>query len=281
MLDNVKIRNPFTFGPEDVVAEPYPHVIKQDFIDPDLFQRLKREYPSDEMFDRSSSAGARAGRDLYRGDAEYDSFLASSSAWSEFHNFMNSQQFVDFIMSLYGDYLGRFECYTDPKLAKFVDYVEPREELHDKSRIGQKFDEIVMRMSTPKNVNDLAVRMDLGQAGVGYHKAIHCDRPNRLITMVVYFCDADERDAVGGDLGIHEFINKESKKSYSEYPRHPRPGETKEVARLRPKENLGVVFPCSNHSYHSVTPIESQNGYRNFIYCSVFGTGKTIWKEAG
>ena len=90
--------------------------------------------------------------------------------------------------------------------------MEPREEFKDRSRVGQKIQNIIIRMSTPKRVNTLAVRMDFGQAGIGYSKAVHCDRPNRLITMIVYFCDADELGSVGGDLMIHELKNRESKK---------------------------------------------------------------------
>ena len=281
MQNNTNIQNPFTFQSQDIAMEPFPHIIKDGFIEPSLYSRLKQEYPSDEMFDRSSSAGARAGRDIYRGDANYETLLASSPAWHELHSYMNSARFVEQILSLFGNLLSRYECYTDPELAHFIDYVEPREELKQRSRVVQKIQETFMRFSKPKHVNELAVRMDLGQAGTGYYKSVHCDRPNRLITMIVYFCDADQLDTVGGDLGIHELIDKDSKKSFSEYPRHPHPGETKEVARLRPKDNLGILFPCTNNSYHSVEPIEKQNGYRNFIYCSVYGKGDCIWKMRG
>lgn len=278
MPTNTIHRNPFTFRSGDIVPEPFPYIVKESFIDPDLYQRLKREYPGDEIFDQSSSIGARAGRDLYWGDADYDSFISASPAWREFHDYMNSSKFVDLILNLFGDQLIRFQCYTDPNVAKFVNHVEPREELKSLSRIGRKVREIMIKLSAGKHANELAVRMDLGQAGIGYYKSIHCDRPNRLITMIVYFCDADELGAVGGDLMIHELINKESKKSYSEYQRHPKEEHTQVIATIRPKENLGIIFPCTNNSYHSVSRIETQKGYRNFIYCSVYGIGKSVWK---
>ena len=273
--------SPFTFRPEDIVPEPFPYIVKESFIDPDLYQRLKKEYPSDKLFDRSSSTGARAGRDLYRGDADYDAFISASPAWRELYDYMNSSKFVNLILNLFGNQLSRFQCYTDPDFARFIDHVEPREELITSSRIKMKMREIMMKIVADKQANDLAVRMDLGQAGVGYYKNIHCDRPNRLISMIVYFCDADELGAVGGDLMIHELTNKESKKSYSEYPRHPKEEHTRIIATVRPRENLGVIFPCTNNSYHSVSRIEAQQGYRNFIYCSVYGMGRTVWKMGG
>ena len=271
-------KSPFTFQPDDIVAEPFPHIVKDNFINPDLYKRLKEEYPSDDLFDKSSSAGARAGRDLYRDDPAYSTHIANSPAWRELHEYMNSAKFVDAILGLFGDYYSRFQCYTDPTRAQFVDHVEHREELKSQSRIKMKIDDMMMKTFEDKNANNLAVRMDLGQAGIGYHKLIHCDRPNRLITMIVYFCDADELGSVGGDLMVHEHLNKDSFKAYSEYPRHPKEEQTKVIATVRPKENLGVLFPCTNNSYHSVSPIEEQTGYRNFIYCSVYGTGKSVWK---
>ena len=147
-------KNILTIQSQDIAMEPFPHIIKDGFIEPSLYLRLKQEYPSDEMFDRSSSAGARAGRDLYRGDADYETFLASSPAWQELHSYLNSALFVEQILSLFGNFLSRYECYTDPKLAHFIDYVEPREELKHRSRVVQKVQETFMRYSKPRHVNE-------------------------------------------------------------------------------------------------------------------------------
>ena len=47
--------------PEDVVSKPFPHLFKEPFVRPELFARLKAEFPADEVFDSNSTLGARAG----------------------------------------------------------------------------------------------------------------------------------------------------------------------------------------------------------------------------
>src|ERR1700730_4139962 len=79
----------------DVVPEPFPHIMKDNFIDARLYARLKAEFPSDDIFDRNTSVGGRAGRDLYRGDQAYDTLLKTSPAWCEFYEFINSSVYVD------------------------------------------------------------------------------------------------------------------------------------------------------------------------------------------
>ena len=273
-MSQTAAQSPLLFRPEEVSSEPFPHVIKQGAIEPELFARLKAEFPSDAVFDANETTGGRAGRDLYRGDEAYDDLLQRSPAWRELHGYLNSQRFIDFVLSLFGDSMRRFECYTDPAKARFVDHVEGRDVLAERGRLRRKYEEFKLRHSKPMGVDELFVRMDLAQGGVGYAKPVHCDRPNRLCSMLIYFCDADEIELEGGELLIHEAVEK---KPYRDYMRHPRGERTREVARLRAKDNLGLLFLCSNNSYHSVRAVESQASYRNFIYCSITGTGPKIW----
>lgn len=259
---------------QDVKDTPFPHIIKEQFLEPALYGRLRKDFPSKEVFDMNSTVGGRAGRDLYRGDPAYDELLIRSSAWREFHDFINSPAYIAITLELFGAHLMKFECDVDPAKARFVDYVEEREVLADKSRIGRMAEGVMQKLQGAKNKDDLFVRLDLGQAAVGYGKPIHCDRPNRLTSMLVYLCDADEIALRGGELIIHE--HKE-KKPYRAYERHPKEEDTREVLRLRPKHNLGVFFVCSNNSYHSATAVTAQKGYRDFLYISISSRAPTIW----
>src|SRR5438093_10966270 len=83
--------NILTVNHKDVVAEPFPHIVSDNLIEPALYRRLKAEYPHDEFFDRTSTVGGRAGRDLYRGDAAYSELLKTSPAWREFYEYINSR----------------------------------------------------------------------------------------------------------------------------------------------------------------------------------------------
>lgn len=114
--------------------------------------------------------------------------------------------------------------------------------------------------------NEQFIRFDIEQFKQGYYKPLHCDNASRLVSFLVYFCDADELEMKGGDLGIHEHLQRKEPPAYE---RSPSDEDTRLVATLRPKENLGIFFLCSNNSYHSVTPVESMNDYRRFIYTNV------------
>ena len=198
--------------------------------------------------------------------------MARSPAWREFFGYMNSPRFVELILGLFGPFLPQMGCRVDPDRARFVDYVEPREALREAGPLKRALRRLTRGEPDP---NELFVRFDLAQGRTGYHKPIHCDLPNRLVSFVLYFCDSEEDGVKGGELGLHELLEP---RPLASTPRYPRPEQTREVARLQPKDNLGVIFLCSNNSYHSVTPLEGgPDGRRNFIYMNVSSRAPRIW----
>ncbi len=259
-----------TIRPEDVVADPYPHAIKQGMLREDFYRRLRSEFPSDELFDgRGSRFGARTGRDLYRGDPGFEEFLSGSGAWQEFYDYVNSPAFLQYTLSLFGPHLERFQCRIDPGRAHLVDHVEGRFSTWWRSRKARWFG-----WGRDDDADELFVRFDLEQSGTGYDKPVHCDNPSRLVSMIVYFCDAEEIGMEGGVLRVHEHLER---KAYRDYERMPPEDRTKVVRELVPRENLGAFFLCSNNSYHSVTAVRSIRDYRRFIYLNLSSTAEHIW----
>ncbi len=258
---------------DEVVAEPFPHVIRQPFLDPEFYARLRADFPADHLFDREVNVGGRSGRDIYRGDLQMDELLTNSEAWRAFHDFINSEAYLHKTIELFGKYFEKFDCLVPAGNARFTEFTEQREDLVTKSRVSATFSALrdKLRHVDPA---DLYSRFDIHQGALSYGKPIHCDRTNRLVSMIVYFCDADEIECDGGDLGIYAH---KQKKSYRQYERHPREEHTTRVASVRPKENLGAFFLCSNNSYHSVDAIKSQSGFRDFIYVNLSSRAKTIW----
>ena len=117
-------------------------------------------------------------------------------------------------------------------------------------------------------------RLDIHKSRGGYAKVPHCDRPNRLASLIVYFTDAEQVGLEGGDLQI--FAHKDKRKA-RDYERHPHPENVREVARLRPKENLGVFFPCQNNSYHGVTEVLSKEIDRDYLYINISARTRSLW----
>jgi hypothetical protein len=265
---------PLTMTAADVSTDPFPHVIKDGFLDADLYRRLEAEFPPVELFEAAAGPGGRAGLDLYQDDPQYEEMLAASPAWREFYEFINSQRYVDALLDLFGAHFATFDCRVDPAKARFSPYVEPRQELAEKSRLGRKLNELQTALAPGKNVNDLFVRLDLALGSVGYGKPVHCDRPNRLSSMLIYFCDADDIEMDGGELLIHR--HKQTK-PYRDHERHPKAEDLAEIERLRAHPNRGVFFLSSNNSYHSATEVKAQRDYRRFVYISISSRAKRCW----
>ena len=266
---------------EDVVVEPFPHCFKQPFVRPDLFERLKAEFPRDDYFDRNSSLGGRAGRDLYPGDDLYDELLGNSPAWREFAEFIDSQAYIDLTLDLFGDHLAEFGCLADAEKIRYEHWVESREILAEKTtRSSRVIGKIkgAMGIAEPTDEhdpNEMFVRMDIAQGEVGYEKRVHCDRPNRLTSMLIYFCDKNEIGMEGGDFRVHKH-NED--KPIDAYERHPKPTDTEIVATFEPKENFGGMFIGCNNSYHSATAVTRSDSYRNFVYSSVASRARRLWR---
>jgi hypothetical protein len=65
----------------------------------------------------------------------------------------------------------------------------------------------------------LFTRLDVEKSTSGYDKPPHCDRGNRLCSLIIYFCDADERGLEGGELQI---FRHKRERAIEKMPRTPR-----------------------------------------------------------
>ena len=269
--------------PDDVVESPFPHVFKEPFVRPDLFARLKAEFPKDDYFDRNTSLGGRAGRDLYPGDELYAELLRVSSAWREFAGFVDSQDFIDLTLDLFGAYLEKNGCLAEADKIQYNQWVEGREILARKStKIGRASGKLksALGMKSSKrddsDPNEVFVRMDIAQGEPGYEKPVHCDRPNRLTSMLIYFCNKKDIGMEGGDFRVHKH---KTEKHIDEYERHPKADATEVVAKFEPRENFGGMFIGCNNSYHSATAVTKSDRYRDFVYSSVASRSMSLWRS--
>jgi hypothetical protein len=273
-----------TFQKNDVVTDPFPHIISPSVLDPSFYQALRKDFPSATTFDEqkqeSGVKGSRTGQgfDIYRGDQRYDDLVKSSEAWREFDAFINSPRFVEKFLELFGDYLDEFGINCDISPDQYDrDNVEGREVLTPKETLGDSIQRLGRIFTggrrSAENVG-LFTRLDIHKALTGYAKAVHCDRPNRLCSLIIYFCDAEKAGLKGGDLTIHKHV--ENKKP-TKYERHPKAEDAPVIATLRPKENLGVFFPCCNNSYHGVTAVETPGVERDYLYINISGDTKSLW----
>lgn len=273
-----------TISRADVVSDPFPHVVKQDILPTDLFAGLRADFPQAETFAEqkriNGTSGSRTGNgfDVYRGDPLYSDLAANSPAWREFDSFINSEAFADTFRDVFADHIDHIGLRVDLAKSRVQpDYFEPRHSLTETATPADKIKTIGLNVidlfQKPQPVQ-LFTRLDIHKSVGGYAKPPHCDRPNRLCSLIVYFSDAEETGLEGGDLLV---FKHKTNKSIKEYERHPVASNVTEVARLRPKPNLGVFFPCQNNSYHGVTAVTSQGVARDFLYINISGRTASLW----
>jgi hypothetical protein len=133
-------------------------------------------------------------------------------------------------------------------------------------RVGQ-------RLGVPRE-HQLFTRMDLHYATDRYRKPVHCDRPNRLCSFIVYFNDAEDIGLEGGELTLHRHRRV---KPLHRYERYPRDEDTELVRTLVPQQNLVVYFVGANNSYHAVNEVRRCQRGRNYAYISVSTMAPTGW----
>ncbi|MFN3370358.1 MAG: 2OG-Fe(II) oxygenase [Sphingomonadaceae bacterium] len=270
----------------DVMVEPYPHVLSDAILPPDMFARLKADYPDEAIFeataDLTGSEGSRAGKgtgfDVYRGDAAYDRLMETSSAWAEFDAWINSPAFIAKYEELFGTHADAIGISVDiPASTYNRAYVEPRELLNPNATLGDRITSLTHRLTRGlrgRRPVELFTRLDITRSLGGYAKTPHCDRPNRLCSLIIYFTDADEVGLEGGDLLVYRLRKP---LPVEKAPRHPRPEEVDIVATIRPKANRGIFFPCCNSSYHGVTAVTSKGIPRDFLYINISGHAGSLW----
>ncbi len=227
----------------EVNRKPFPHVIHEQFIRPELYRQLCESFPA------CPPTPEPTGHSLYWGDEGYRQLLDEQPAWRALHRTFHDQRFIEWAAEQFAPIWRECGCTIDPARARYVPY---REDRIDKARRALRRVE-----HTPE---ELFVRIDIYQGRVGYGRPIHVDHRRRLISLLVYFCDPMQ----GGELLLHTGPKQHW------YGARPK--------RVEPRHNLMVAFPCTPNSHHSVSPITSQASLRNYIQVQI-SSSVDIWND--
>lgn len=274
---------------DEVTRYPFPHVVKQGILSESLFARLRTDFPGAKTFQdqtvSSGGVGSRVGTgtgfDIYRGDDAYARLIEGSAAWTEFDAWINSPQFVIKFLELFGPYLDELGCKVDVDSSSYDrNIVERRAVLTEHKTVSDRLQGLKLKFFGNQNKGEkkrvpLFSRLDIEKSIGGYAKPPHCDRPNRLCSLIIYFSDLDTAGDVGGQLNI--YAHKDRTKTAVMHERHPKNEAVDVVGTVTPKQNLGVFFPCSNNSYHGVNALESQDIERDFLYINISTQNDTAW----
>lgn len=269
----------------EVTPKPFPHIVKHGILDRSFYDQLRADFPTQQSFvDQTVSSageGSRVGKgtgfDIYRGDEAYDALLLRSEPWQRFDAWVNSSAFVETFLDVFGPDLKELGCsITVEPNAYDREIIEGRNVLTEKASLADKARDMSHKLfARPSDqAAPLFTRLDIERSIGGYAKPPHCDRQNRLCSLIIYFTDMEAEGIRGGDLSI---FKHKSKTVPTAHERHPRPENVEAVATLRPEQNLGVFFPCSSNSYHGVSALESQSASRDFLYINISTDRRTAW----
>lgn len=270
----------------DVQQTPFPHVVKKGILDEEFYRELRKDFPSQDSFadqtvlsgSTGSRVGAGTGFDIYRGDQAYDNLISTSPAWARFDQWINSPAFVDKFNEVFGPDLEALGCAISVDRAAYDrEVVEGRDVLTEKATLADKARNISHKLFSRSDTSpgNLFSRLDIERSIGGYAKVPHCDRQNRLCSLIIYFTDMEAEGIEGGDLSL---FRHKTKTDPSSHERHPKPGDVEKTATLRPEQNLGVFFPCSNNSYHGVSALKSQDAARDFLYINISTDRYSAWR---
>ncbi len=123
---------------------------------------------------------------------------------------------------------------------------------------------------------ELKSQMDITFAKRGYTRSIHLDRGYHFFNSFIYLNGRNEFGGKGGELQFHK-VSKVGE-LYDKFPEANRIESTKII---KVESNTFVGFFCCPWSYHSVVPMEDNDGTRDFIYCALNEANeKNLWPEA-
>lgn len=229
-------------GSNHLLAEPFPYMVLDQALPPNLFAALRDSYP-----DCPPGSGP-TGRTIHRGDELFDAQMAAHPAWAELYAYCNSPEFLSRVATLFASEIDRSATVQRSEL-RFADHVETREE-KEAARIA--------RPHLPREA--MFTRFDFMQGMESYTRESHLDHRRRLATMLIYFDSPGPESFSGGDLVLHDRVGKA-------------------VMRVSPAENRAVLFPCSERSWHSVEAVHRCHRPRRFIQVSISGC-HDIWPDA-
>jgi hypothetical protein len=218
-------------GRADVVAEPFPHVVARDVLDPGLCDRLVAEFPASEIVAEGQPPGSNRRFSYSAGRALADSRL--SPAWRELIQAHVSQGFLDALLDVFGDHVTRLHPGWRAAGGR------PRAGV----RNADGFDRADVLL-------DAQVSINTPVTGRGTSvRTIHVDDPRKLFAGLFYLRQPGD-DSRGGDLELYRLKGRGF--AFHDGP-YMDARYVERVATVPYGRNVLVLLVNSLHSLHGVS----------------------------
>ena len=211
----------------------------------------------------------------------YNELLKNSRIWEKLHENINSHQFYQECLKNFDLDQNQFEL-KNFFFKKELNNIEKKyKKLANKKfsylETGTLFKLLLYRAYKQiffkvkflfkKKIN-LELLMDFSISQKGYKREIHRDSDSRVIVFLLYF-NAFENKGEGGDLNLHELVNKDKKN----IPAQPKDENCRIVKSFSPKAGNLVLFLNTAEAFHSVSEMIGEEK-RYFLYGSYTALNK-------
>src|ERR1044072_3840741 len=109
----------------EVTSSPFPHIIHEQFIEPEQYRQLAESCPA------CPATPEPTGYSLFWGDDGYQRLLEEHGAWRSLHETFHNQRFIDWAVEQFAPFWRESGCAIDLARARYVPY---REDRIDKAR---------------------------------------------------------------------------------------------------------------------------------------------------
>ncbi|HMQ48403.1 MAG TPA: hypothetical protein PKA00_13375 [Saprospiraceae bacterium] len=236
---------------EDVIMDPFPHIVIKNAISDELCQQLLAEFPSTDQVTKGQDWGSNKRFNLSSKDVA-DSTVVSQ-VWKDFIEANHNQQFYndfvrvfkDAILSLYPNFEQQFK-----PLGEFKSGVR---KMDDFSNADILIDSLIS-INTPVATKPNSVR------------AGHVDAPDKLFTGLLYL-RSPEDNTQGGNLEIYRYKKRyqQNKAQGHWINAEIESGCIDLVKTVTYENNVLVMFINSLESLHGVTVREKTDRTRTFM----------------
>lgn len=242
--------------PAEVQPYPFPHIVKENALDEDLYAQLVAEFPPTSAFTQEPRDGLRY--DLSpspeysaQSNKGYSDLMRRSKVWGELITQSKTGQFVEESIDLFR---GSLEVHN-PRFLK-----RPRLFVGEsRSSIAQRLAATVSRF-----VALTYVTMNIATIPRGpYDLAPHHDTHNKLFSLVLYLRHPEDWETEGGSLCLW------AKKRALALPKKPPPGDLEPYRTVEYQPNTIVMFINNRSAYYSVSRLQTALYPRNFVYLGV------------
>lgn len=238
---------------DDVHAEPFPYLLKQQVVDPAHYSRLASEFPDVMAYAHRSNQVNRHNIDFQSPEA--GGIFAKSDVWRDFRDQLLSRRFLAEFLELFHSEVKAIY----PQMAKTPRLV---------GDTSVEWLRALYRFTRPLR-ESVYIQATFNHSGDGYAIGPHYDNPKKLAAGLMYFREETDTSSTGGDFLVLRKKNPQSPRVFDRLKDTVDDPELEIAARLPYGSNTFCFMFNGRNALHAATDYRGQGHFRRFVYFDV------------